>query len=94
VRRRLLIALWLILGVAIWNGFFDMYVSRGAREYLQLRAEFDAGVGRVAPDMIEVMGRARRHGVIAASIWSALVTGLGLLTVWAAPRPSGGTDAP
>ncbi len=26
-------ALWLVVGVAVWNGFFDLYVSRGAREY-------------------------------------------------------------
>ena len=35
--RALAAVLWLVLGVAVWNGFFDLYVSRGAREYGQLR---------------------------------------------------------
>ena len=79
--RRLAAALWLALGVAIWNGFFDLYVSRGAREYGQLRVEHELGRGP-EPDMKDVMGRAKRDGVVAASIWSVLVVGGGLGTLW------------
>ena len=57
--RRLGGVLWLVLGAAVWNGFFDLYVSRG-----------------------EVMGRAQRDGVIGASLWSVLIVGAGLGTLF------------
>ena len=79
--RRLGVVLWLVLGAAVWNGFFDLYVSRGAREYGQLRVEHE--VGRAPePDMKEVMGRAQRDGVIGASLWSVLIVGAGLGTLF------------
>ncbi|MEZ5318642.1 MAG: hypothetical protein R2752_14680 [Vicinamibacterales bacterium] len=80
--RRVLFLAWLAVGVAVWNGFFDLYVSRGARECLQRRAEYDAGLAPgPAPAMAEVMATARHDGLIAASAWAVLVTGLGLVTL-------------
>ena len=73
-------ALWLLIAVAVWNGFFDLYVSRGAREYLQLQAEFELGRGP-APAMAEVMARASRDGVWGASMWAAVVLAAGWATL-------------
>ena len=78
--RRLVAVFWIALGVAIWNGFFDLYVSRGAREYGQLRVEA-ARDHMPEPSMKDVTSRAKRDGVIAATIWAALVTGAGLATL-------------
>jgi len=85
VRGRVALLLWLALGVAIWNGFFDLYVSRGAREYGQLRVEFELGRGP-DPDMTGVLVNAQRDGVRAATLWAALVTGAGLATLYWARR--------
>jgi hypothetical protein len=74
--RRLAVVLWLVLGAAVWNGFFDLYVSRGAREYGQLRVEHEVGRGP-EPDMKEVMGRARRDGAVAATLWAVFVVAAG-----------------
>ena len=75
-----LVALWLVLGLSLWNAVFDLYVSRGAREFLQLRAE--AALGLVpAPSMTEVMRRTRNDGLWAASFWTIVVTGAGVATV-------------
>jgi len=84
--RRLAVVLWLVIGAAVWNGFFDLYVSRGAREYGQLRVEHEVGRGP-EPDMQEVMGRAQRDGVIASTLWAVLVVAAGLGTFWMARRP-------
>ena len=65
--RRLAVVLWLVLGAAVWNGFFDLYVSRGAREYGQLRVEHELG-RRPEPDMKEVMGQAQRDDAIATTL--------------------------
>ena len=77
---RVLVALWLVLGVSLWNAIFDLYVSRGAREFLQLRAEADLGLV-ATPLMTEVMHRTRNDGLWAASFWAILVTGAGVTTL-------------
>jgi hypothetical protein len=80
VTRRTIAVLWLIVGIALWNGIFDLYVSRGAREYLQLRAESELGLVP-QPSMPEVMARAERMGLIAATLWSVAVVAGGWLTI-------------
>jgi hypothetical protein len=85
MRGRVALLLWLAIGVAVWNGFNDLYVSRGAREYRELLAKHQLGRGP-NPDMTGVMLNAQRDGVIAASMWAALVTGAGLATYYWAKR--------
>lgn len=72
--------LWLVLGIAIWNGFNDIYVSRGAREFAQLRLEHELGRGP-QPDMNIVMSRAQRAGVMAGTIWGVVVVAAGWATI-------------
>lgn len=80
-----LAALWGFVGVAIWNGMFDLYVSRGAREYGQKAAEADLGLGpRVTMD--GVMTGATHDGLVAASLWAAAIVACGWLTIWLAGR--------
>jgi hypothetical protein len=87
VSGRVALLVWLALGTAVWNGFFDLYVSRGAREYGQLRVEYEAGRGP-NPDMTGVLLNAQRDGVQAASLWALLVTTAGLVTFyWARSKP-------
>lgn len=83
--RFALLLLWLVLGVVLWNGFLDLYISRGAREYFQLQAEFQLGLGP-EPAMAEVMTRAKQAGIRAASVWAILITGAGLATTLVAGR--------
>jgi hypothetical protein len=85
VSRRLLVALWLVMGVVVWNGFFDLYISRGAREYLQKEAEFELKRG-AEPSMTSVMDNAKHDGMVASTVWAVLVTGAGWATVWLASR--------
>ena len=77
---RVLGALWIVVGVAIWNGFFDLYVSRGAREYGQKQAEFELGLGP-QPSMAVVMSNAKHDGVVMSTIWASLVVVGGFATI-------------
>ena len=86
---RVVAVLWLVLGVAIWNGFNDIYVSRGAHEFAKARLEHELGRGP-APDMLGVMDRAKRQGRLAGSIWATLVVAGGLGTIWIARRSDRG----
>jgi hypothetical protein len=85
VTTRIVAGAWLVLGIALWNGVFDLYVSRGAREYLQEQAEFELGRGP-EPVMSMVMANATRDGQIMASAWAVIVTAAGWATVWLVRR--------
>ena len=83
---RLVAALWIVLGVAIWNAFFDLYVSRGAREYLQKQLEYETGRGP-QPSMDAVMRQSTRDGLVMSSVWAGLVVAGGLGTLrWGSVR--------
>ena len=77
--------LWLVLGIAIWNGFFDLYVSRGAREYLKLLYEHELGRGP-SPDMMRIQENAARTGALASTVWAGLVVAAGWGTMWVMAR--------
>jgi len=79
-RARVLGALWIVAGVALWNGFFDLYVSRGAREYGQKQAEFELGLGP-QPSMTAVMANAKHDGVVMSTIWAVSVVAAGFATI-------------
>jgi hypothetical protein len=85
VSRRALAVLWLVLGVAVWNGFFDIYVSRGAHEYVKLVYKHELGRGP-EPDADVVTGHAKRGGAIAATIWATIVMAAGWGTIWASSK--------
>jgi hypothetical protein len=85
VTTRAIAILWLVVGGLLWNGIFDLYVSRGVREYLQLRAEAEQ-TGAPAPSIPGVMARSTRMGVTAASLWAGAVVTCGWLTIVVAGR--------
>ncbi len=78
----MLALLWLTLGVAVWCGFFDLYVSRGARLYGQLHAEYELHLVHDEPSMVTLMNQAKHDGVVAASLWAGVVTLSGWVTIW------------
>jgi hypothetical protein len=77
--------LWLLVGLAVWNGFFDLYVSRGAREYGQKQAEFELGQGPPV-SMVTIMNDAKRDGLVASSAWALGVIAAGWGTIWIVRR--------
>ena len=86
VTRRTIAVLWLVVGIALWNGIFDLYVSRGAREYLQLQAQSELGIVP-QPSMAVVMARAERMGLIAATLWATAIVALGWFTIRLVSKP-------
>jgi hypothetical protein len=83
VRRSSLpwLLLWLALGVAVWNGFYQLYIEIGTHQYLQLAAEAELK-GQPGPSMSGVMDLSQRAGARAATIWAALIVAAGLGTVY------------
>jgi hypothetical protein len=94
-RRALAVAGWLLVSFCVWNGFFDILVSRGEKQYLLAQARHELGAGpKVTMD--EVMSRTIHDGVRTASLWAAFVFagGLGVTALFAATaserRPASG----
>lgn len=85
MRVALVAAAWLVLGGAVGLGVYDLYVSRGAREYLQRAAEAELGRGP-AVEMAHVMATSQRAGAKAAVIWVLVVAGAGWATIAAGRR--------
>jgi hypothetical protein len=85
VSRRALVGLWVVVAVLVWNTVFDLYVSRGAREYLQMAAEAELGRGPV-PAMRNVMDWTNRRGARAATFWALVVFASGCVTIYVRRR--------
>jgi hypothetical protein len=79
-RARWLIALWLALGVVVWNAAFDAVVTRGVKEYLFRQAAHEAGRGEPVT-MREVMDQTISDAAVLASVWTLIIAGAGLGTV-------------
>jgi hypothetical protein len=87
IGRRVLLLVWIGIGFVVWNGFFDLFMTRGVKEYLYRQAEHELGRGEPVT-MREIMDETRADAAVKASIWAALVTGAGLLTVILCTRSS------
>lgn len=92
-RRSIAVAGWLLVSFVVWNGFFDILVTRGEKQYLLTQARHELGVGpRVTID--EIMTRTIHDAVRVASLWAlfVFVTGLGV-TAFAVGRADDGSAA-
>lgn len=76
-RRAVVVAGWLFVSFVVWNGFFDILVTRGEKQYLLTQARHELGVGpKVTID--EIMTRTIHDAVRVASLWAAFVFAAGL----------------
>jgi hypothetical protein len=92
---RVTLAFWLVVSCAVWNGFFDILVSRGEKQYLWSQAQAELGLAP-QPSMHGFMTWAIRDAATKASTWAGVVLAAGLgasivvrrLTVKALRAPS------
>lgn len=66
-----------VLVVVVWNGIFDILVTRGVKEYLYRSAEHELGRGP-AVTMNQIMGQTVADAAVTASLWALFVGGAGL----------------
>ena len=79
-RERWLVGLWLVLGLALWNGLYDMTVGEGIKEYLFRSALHEAGRG---PRMhiAAVLDPFVVEAAWVATFWAGTVLLAGLITI-------------
>jgi hypothetical protein len=78
--QRIAVALWIVLGVMLWNGIFEMLVVRGVKEYLFRAALFDAGRGPQIP-IAEVMDPAIYNATWVATLWTSVILLAAFMTI-------------
>jgi hypothetical protein len=79
-RQRVMVAAWIVLAVALWNGIFEMMVVRGVKEYLFRAAQYEAGRRPFTP-ITEVMDPAIFHATWVATLWTSMVLLMAMLTL-------------
>ena len=72
--------LWLVLGLALWNGVYDMTMGVGIKEYLFRSALHDAGRGP-RPVIATVLDGTIYDAVWVSTLWASVVLLAGLLTI-------------
>src|SRR5215210_6235916 len=77
---RVALALWIVLGVCLWNAIFEMLVVRGVKEYLFRAALSDAGRGPRIP-IAAVMDPAIYNATWVATLWTSIVLLAALVTI-------------
>jgi hypothetical protein len=87
-RPKALIGLWVFVAFVVWNGIFDILVTRGVKEYLYRQADYELGYGR-AVTLREIMDQTVKDAVVTASLWALFVGGAGMLTLYVCRRQAG-----
>jgi hypothetical protein len=79
-RERCLVGLWLVLGVALWNGVYDMMMGEGIKEYLFRSAMHEAGRGP-RPVIATVLDGTIFKAIWVSTFWASVVLLAGLVTI-------------
>lgn len=79
-RERVLVLVWVVLGIALWNGVYDMTLGEGIKEYLFRSALHEAGRGpRVS--IAAVLDPFVFDALWVSTFWASLVLLAGLCTI-------------
>ena len=78
----------LLISLAVWNGIFDLLVSRGERDYFWAEARHAAGQ-RPPVVLHDMMAEAIAYARIVSTWWAGVTLAAGLLLIWYVRRPTG-----
>ena len=78
--ERILVGIWIALGIVLWNGIYDMTLGEGIKEYLFRSALHDAGRGPQVT-IASVLDPFIFDAVWVSTFWASLVMLAGLVTI-------------
>ena len=79
-RERILVGIWIAVGIVLWNGVYDMTLGEGIKEYLFRSALYDAGRGPQVT-VAAVLDPFIFDAVWVSTFWASLVMLAGLVTI-------------
>ena len=72
--------LWVIVAAIVWNGLYDILMTRGVNEFLFRAALYQAGRAP-APSMSYVMDLTVRNAIWISTVWAGIILLAGLVTI-------------
>jgi hypothetical protein len=88
-RERAAIALWLVAGASVWNGLYDILITRGIKEYLFRQALYESGRGARVP-MAAIMDETVAQAIWVCTLWASLIVLCGMITIRLLRQPQAG----
>ena len=79
-RDRILVLVWIVLAVALWNAIFEMLVVQGVKQYLFRAALHEAGRAPFVA-IPDVMDAAIYRATWVATMWTSIVLLVAMLTL-------------
>lgn len=79
-RRNIAAAVWLIVAAVVWNGTYDMLLTRSVEEFLRRAAMHEAGRGPLVP-LSQVMQYSIYEAVWKSTLAASLILLAGLWTI-------------
>jgi hypothetical protein len=79
-RRRIAAACWLVVAIVVWNGVYDLLLTRAVKEYLLRVAMYEAGRGPLIP-VSQVMDYSIYDAVWKSTLAASVILLAGLLTI-------------
>ena len=78
--ERIAVAIWVIATVVVWNGVYDLLMTRGIKDYLLRQALHQAGRG---PDvsMTALIDLAITEATWVSTLWASTILLAGLMTI-------------
>lgn len=78
--ERMAAAVWLILALVVWNGVYDLLMTRGIKDYLLRQALHQAGRGPEV-SMTVLIDRAITEAIWVSTLWASVILLAGLMTI-------------
>jgi uncharacterized membrane protein SpoIIM required for sporulation len=82
IRReeRIAVAIWLIVALVVWNGVYDLLMTRGIKDYLLRQALHQAGRGPEV-SMTALIDLAITDAMWVSTLWASVILLAGLMTI-------------
>ena len=84
-RDRILVVIWIVLAIALWNAIFEMLVDQGVKQYLFRAALHEAGRSPFVA-IPDVMDAAIYRATWVATMWTSIVLLAAMITLRLATR--------
>lgn len=78
--HRIAVTIWVIVSVVVWNGVYDLLMTRGIKDYLLRQALHQAGRGPEV-SMTALIDLAISEATWVSTLWASAILLAGLMTI-------------
>ena len=78
--ERIAVAVWIVVSIVVWNGVYDLLLTRGIKDYLLRNALHQAGRGPEV-SMTAILDFTVTEAFWLSTLWASVILFAGLWTV-------------